>query len=148
MKKLIGIVIFLIPLFAQAKIWTVDNTPGAGADTTSLQGCIDQKASIGDTIILMPSHIGYGSLNVYKKIFIYSRGHSNNNLDKHRSATVSSIYVATSGSNTGAGSVFKGLKITGGININTSNIHIQNCYISGTSYVYSSNALIEGCIFE
>ncbi len=148
MKKFIGLILFLSPFLADAKIWTVDNTPGSGADTTSLQGCIDQKASAGDTIILMPSHIGYGGLNLYKKIFLYSRSHSNNNLDKDRSATLSSVYIATSGGNSGAGSTFKGLRVTGGFNINVNNIHIQNCYIGGTNYIYQSNALIEGCVFE
>lgn len=135
-------------MIGEAKIWTVDNTPGSGADSGSLQGLIDVKASNGDTVILMPSHIGYGSLNLYKRIFLYSRGHSNNNIDRDRSANVSSIYLGLSGGNSSAGSTIKGLRVSGGFNINVSNIHIQNCYIGGSNYVYQSNALIEGCVFE
>lgn len=148
MKKLACIILLILPLIGEAKIWTVDNTPGSGADSSSLQGLIDQKATQGDTIILMPSHINYGSVSLYKKIFLYSRGHSNNNLDKDRSATISSLYFGASGGNSSAGSAVKGVKLTGGFNISVNNIHVQNCYVSGNSYVYQSNALIEGCVFD
>lgn len=150
MKRTILLLFAFLPLFISAKIWTVDNTPGSGADTTSLQGCIDRKASNGDTIILMPSNIGYGSISITtKKLFIYSRGHSNNNLDKDRSATIHSITFSYSGSNTSAGSTLKGVKIVGGLTIYVNNIHIQNCYSSYASSINGgSNNLIEGCVFD
>lgn len=148
MKKLACVILLILPLIGEAKIWTVDNTPGSGADSSSLQGLIEVKASNGDTVILMPSHIGYGSLSLYKRIFLYSRGHSNNNIDRDRTALVSSIYFGNYGSASAAGSTIKGLRISSGLNINVNSIHVQNCYIGGSSYIYQSNALIEGCIFE
>jgi hypothetical protein len=148
MKKCAIFLFVLMPVLVSAKIWTVDNTPGAGADSSSLQGLIDRKASAGDTIIVMPSNIGYGSLTLTRKFFIYSRGHSNNNLDRDRAAVISSLSFTTSGSNSSAGSTVKGLRITGGFTINVNNIHLQNCYTEGSNYVYQSNALIEGCVFD
>jgi len=147
MKKTVWMIFLMLPLLANAKIWTVDNTPGAGADSTSLQGLIDRKASAGDTIIVMPSHISYGNITLTKKLFIYSRGHSNNNLDRDRSATILSLNFTLSGT-TSAGSSVKGLKINTGVTINVNNVHIQNCFIENNVYIFQSNALIEGCVFD
>lgn len=150
MKKCAIILLMLLPFMVSAKIWTVDNTPGAGADSNSLQGLIDRKAASGDTIILMPSNIGYGSISLSnKKIFIYSRGHSNNNLDRDRSATIHSVSFGSSGSSTSAGSTLKGVRIIGGLYIYVNDIHIQNCYVSyATGISGGSNNLIEGCVFD
>lgn len=153
MKKIAILVFILLPGAIFAKIWTVDNMPGSGADSTSLQGLIDKKASAGDTIILMPSNIGYGSLYLTKKLFIYSRGHSNNNLDKDRAAVVATATFTTAGSGgsftTSAGSTLKGVRLTGGFAISVNNIHIQNCYTSYACNINNgSNNIIEGCVFE
>jgi len=148
MKKCAIFLFVLMPVLVSAKIWTVDNTPGAGADSSSLQGLIDRKASAGDTIIVMPSNIGYGTVTLTRKFFIYSRGHSNNNLDRDRAAVISSLNFTTSGINSGAGSTIKGLRITSGFIINVNNVHIQNCYVESQNYIYQSNNLIEGCIID
>lgn len=137
---------------ASAKIWTVDNTPGAGADSSSLQGLIDRKAAAGDTIIVMPSNISYGNITLTRKCFIYSRGHSNNNLDRDRTAYIGWINFTTAGFGgsftTSAGSTIKGLRITDGFQINVNNIHIQNCFIVSQNYIYQSNSVIEGCVID
>lgn len=152
MKRFLITLFVLVPLFAQAKIWTVDNTPGAGADSSSLQGLIDRKAAAGDTIIVMPSNISYGSVTLTRKFFIYSRGHSNNNLDRDRAAYIGNINFTTAGSGgsftTSAGSTIKGLRITAGFTINVNNIHLQNCYIESQNYIYQSNSVIEGCVID
>ncbi|MBU6325200.1 MAG: hypothetical protein KJS92_06900 [Bacteroidetes bacterium] len=140
-------VIFLAPTVASARIWTVDNTPGSGADSSSLQGLIDQKAANGDTIIVMPSTVSYGGINLYKKLFIYSRGHSSNTIDKDRTAMINSIYTSYTGSTSSSGSAIKGLRILGQVSVYSNNIHFQNCFFDATVYLSSSNSLIEGCVF-
>ena len=62
----------LFTFFVQAKIWTVDNSPGAGSDFKTA-ATAHAGASKGDTIIFMPSYGSYGSLNITKKLFIYTR---------------------------------------------------------------------------
>lgn len=152
MKKCAIVLLMLLPFMASAKIWTVDNTPGAGADSSSLQGLIDRKAAAGDTIIVMPSNISYGSVTLTRRFFIYSRGHSNNNLDRDRAATIANINFTTAGSGgsftTSAGSTIKGLRITSGFSISVNNIHIQNCYVESQINISQSNCVIEGCIID
>ena len=108
---------------AEAKIWTVDNTPGSGADSTTIQGVIN-AASANDTIIVMPSITNYADINVSKKLYIYTRGHSSNNLDKDRRVFMSSINIATGGS----GSIIKGLS-SNYLSISGNNVNIQNCLV-------------------
>lgn len=128
-----------------AKIWTVDNTPGSGADSTSLQGMIN-KASAGDTIIVMPSNTSYGGISFNKKLFIYSRSHNNNNLDKDRVVLLTFLTLSSSSPNA-AFSEIKGIFVNGSISISTDNVRISNCKFNAIS-IYGSNNLIDGCIID
>jgi hypothetical protein len=126
---------------SEAKIWTVDNTPGSGADSTSVQGVIN-VASANDTIIIMPSITNYADISVTKKLYIYTRGHSSNNLDKDRRVYMSSINIATGGS----GSIIKGLS-SSYFYISGNNVNVQNCLAYVFLYIYSNNNVILGCVF-
>jgi hypothetical protein len=81
-EKLI-ILLFILPVFAFAKVHTVDNTPGNGAMFNSLQTAIS-SASSGDTIIVMRSIDSYGSISIKKKLFLYSDGHHHPSIFKDR----------------------------------------------------------------
>lgn len=128
---------------SDAKIWTVDNTPGSGADSTTIQGVIN-VANANDTIIVMPSITNYTDITVTKKLYIYTRGHSSNNIDKDRRVYLSSINITTGGS----GSVIKGL-MSYYVYFSGSNINFQNCMVLGSFTIYnnSNNNVVLGCVF-
>lgn len=127
---------------ADAKIWTVDNTPGSGADSFSIQGVMN-IATAGDTIIVMPSITTYSDVTFNKRMVIYTRGHSSNNLDKDRRVFISSFNMTANGN----GSTVKGL-IVDYFYISGSNITVQNCYVSNFVNVGGSNNVILGCVFS
>lgn len=131
--------VFIMPFLSTARVWTVDNSPGAGADTTSLPGCIFMAAA-GDTIIVMPSYQDYGNITITKKLFIYSRGHSSNNLDKDKRATITNITISASSTE----SVIKGFFIRVGFIILGHNTTISGCSINSESYIDGNNNLIQG----
>lgn len=134
--------LLLISFTAQAKIWTVDNSPGAGPDHTNLQTCIN-TANSGDTIIVMPSYTNYGGVILSKKVFLYSRGHSNNLLDKDKRAAVSHVTFNT-GSNQ---STVMGLLVTGYLLIYSHNNVIRNNWVQGSSSLIGNNNLLQGNVF-
>lgn len=126
---------------ADAKIWTVDNTPGAGADSTFLQGVIN-IASVGDTIIVMPSITAYGNISTSKKLYIYTRGHSSNNLDKDRRVYIPSVNLTTGS----VGFTIKGISMDY-LYLNSNNITVQNCQVNIGVYVYGNNNVLLGSVF-
>lgn len=134
--------LFLTSISLQARVWTVDNSPGAGADHTGLQACINAAGS-GDTIIVMPSYTNYGNISLSKRIFLYSRGHSNNLLDKDKRANLSSITFNSGSDQT----TVMGLLVTGYLLIYSHNNVIRNNWIQGSSTLNGNNNLLQGNVF-
>lgn len=145
MKNTTQFILTLVFIFsisnANAKVWTVDNTPGAGADTNSLPGMIF-KASAGDTIIVMPSLTLYSGFTLSKKMHIYTRGFTSNSIDKDKSVEIGGVSINYNVS----GCVLRGLKFSG-ITIYGDNNLVENCYVPSL-YCAGSNNLIIGCVFE
>lgn len=138
MRIIIFLSLFLSMMELQSKIITVDNTPGAGANYSSLSNAIT-AASAGDTIILMPSYTSYGSISLSKRLLIYSRGYSNNNLSKDQRAEISSATFNPGSEN----SVIKGLYMSSNAIISTDRITLQNNYINGI-LIGGGNNIIQG----
>ncbi len=134
----------LLPFIGKAKTWSVDNTPGSKADSFSLQGIIN-IASTGDTIVVMPSYLSYSSININKKLFIYSQGFSahlnNQNPDKR---PILSTTTVASGVN---GVILAGLIFEERLYFNGSSGKILNNHLRGTVYIQGSSNLIEGNLF-
>ena len=72
----LSFVLLCVSIFisSSAKLWTVDNSAFSKADTTSIQAAINIAAA-GDSIVIMPSLLSYGSSTLSKKLFIYSASH-------------------------------------------------------------------------
>jgi hypothetical protein len=143
-RNLFVTICILLPLIGSAKIWSVDNTPASKADSFSLQGIIN-IASAGDTIILMPSYASYSSINVNKKLFIYSHGFSahlkNQNPDKR---PILSTTTVASGVN---GVVLAGLIFEERLYFNGNSGKILNNHFRGSVYIQGSQNLLEGNLF-
>gem|GEM_PF-1445625 len=145
--KMLKVSLFLFCLLASAqhadaKIWTVDNTPGSGADSFSIQGIMN-IATPGDTIIVMPSLTTYSDITSNKRMVVYTRGHSSNNLDKDRRVYINSVNITTSGN----GFILKGL-IIDNFYISGSNVTVQNCLVGNFINMGGSNNVIFGCVFN
>ena len=93
--------LFCIP-FCYAAVFVVDNIPGNGAQYTTVTAAIS-AASAGDTIMIQPSPISYGSFTLSKHLVFIGPGHfaGTNN------ASFNTIILANGSSNT----VLTGLKI-------------------------------------
>ncbi|TNE78644.1 MAG: hypothetical protein EP332_13615 [Bacteroidetes bacterium] len=145
MKKCFLFLALFLPFLASATIWTVDNTPGSGAQCTTLFAAQD-SASNGDTILVMPSYSVYASLTVTKKLFIYSRGHSSNTIDKDKRAQVSGFTFNANADS----SVIAGLFISGQVSISSVSgnraraIRIINNQITAGIYLDGDENLIQG----
>lgn len=145
MKKLFPL-FFILPVFAFAKIHTVDNTPGNGAMFNSLQTAISQ-ASSGDTLIVMRSVNTYGSITLKKKLIIYSDGHHHATIFKDRNALLEGL-VIESGSD---GSSLSGFYIKNTtVTIGAKNISLRSNFFDFSRLVFQTggdNSIIEGNIF-
>lgn len=133
--------------FVKAKVYTVDNTPGSGPDFTSLSAAFS-GASAGDTLIVMPSATSYGSaLTLSKKLFIYSRGHSNARIDSDLFARLDNQITLAS---TASGSVIMGLRLPHVHMLGAANCRLKyNLFGGGLRFSGgSNNNLVEGNIFS
>ena len=143
-RNLFLILCVLLPFIGKAKTWSVDNTFGAKADSFSLQGVIN-IASAGDTIIVMPSYTSYSSINISKKLFIYSQGFSahlnNQNPDKRPILSTTTVASGVSGV------ILAGLIFEERLYFNGSSGKILNNHLRGTVYIQGSNNVIEGNLF-
>lgn len=127
----------VITLQAQTT-WTVDNTPGVGAQFTDVQSAIN-AASDGDTIYVQQSTTAYVStaidrnLRVNKSLTLIGRSSS----DQFYFTQIGTLIFEDGSSN----SVLRGFNVTGsGIliqsdnnNINLNNYRIEDNYINGIS---------------
>jgi len=152
MKTIFSIVFFLL-IFSgtQAKVWRVNSTPGIDAPFKTAQQAHDSVAVVaGDTLYFESSGIGYGSLNMTKRLTLISTGwflSENQGLQYHvQPALLNFISVQASA----AGSVFH-------CNVNTINLQagangcrIERCYFDygGTDLTVSSsnNVIIQNFI--
>ncbi len=145
MKKIFLFLVFL-PILSQAKIHTVDNTPGNGAMFSNLQTAIS-TASSGDTIIVMRSLDSYGSISIKKKLFIYSDGHHHASIFKDRKAKIEGLSIE-SGSDGSSLSGFYVLNTTA--TISAKNIALRSNFFDFSRLVFQSggdNNTIEGNVF-
>jgi hypothetical protein len=128
---------------------TVDNTPGAGAQFTSIQAAIN-AASNGDTIYVQQSVTPYAGFSLNKQLILVGRGQ---NIDLFITNITFPPVTLTLGSD---GSIIKGFRLSG-LNTNSSivnaginNITIQDCEInsvdvgSGSLTNSFNNWLFEG----
>lgn len=138
-------ILLLLPAIGHARVWTVDNSAGARADSASLQGVIN-AASSGDTIILMPSFLGYGSINITKKLLLYSEGFSahlqNGNPDKLPILSTTTVQSGVSGL------VMAGLVFAERLYLNGSTHKMLCNQFRGSVYNSSSQTLFEGNLFS
>lgn len=142
MRKVLAILIlcFAASFFAEAKIWRVNNNPGASANFTTAQAAHD-GASNGDTLIIEPSLSSYGNLALTKRLVVLGSGYFLNEYPtkqlKGESSLLSGVTFddAYNTNNTlkstSAGSVLSGLEIQAGITITVSNVNINRCYSGG-----------------
>jgi hypothetical protein len=145
-KKSLWILLFLFSAnHLWAKVWTVDNNFGVKADSTSLQGVIN-VASVGDTIIVMPSLLNYGTINITKKLFIYSQGFSTyiktDNLDKLPILSTTTINTNVSGLKL-AGLIFSERVY---INCDSSELFCND--FRGSVYLGNHHNLLQGNLFS
>ena len=139
-KKILLYILISLPFSMFAKLWTVDNSPGAGADFTSVKTAHD-AASSGDSIVVMPSFTMYDAVNINKKLFIYSRGHSSNTIDKDKRAIINTVVVYKDSV------TLQGLYIWGGVGLYANNIKFQNNF-TGSIMISGNNNLIQGNVFN
>ena len=143
---IVGTLILLLSITANAKIWRVNNNPGIDADFTTAQAAHD-GASVGDTLFFEGSMENYGELIVSKKLIIIGPGYF---LEKNENTQVSklSAYLEHTSFMTGSDySIITGMYILENYNINvlTDNITITRCkfgYIAIASDTKSANSTI------
>ena len=144
----LSILLFILPVFAFAKVHTVDNTPGNGAMFTSLQTAIS-SASSGDTIIVMRSIDGYGSTSIQKKLFLYSDGHHHPSIFKDRRVLISGLSLGSGSDN----SIISGFYFSNTtVSIGAKNIQLNCNFFNAAPIVFagggvSGNCTLEGNIF-
>lgn len=122
-------VLFISALFASssfATIWRVDSNPGnTGADFTTLQSA-HNGAVAGDTLYVVGSSIGYGALNLTKRLVVIGPGYflaqNPQTQANTASAKISSTLTFSSGSQ---GSFLSGFDIDGQCFVNASNITLK-----------------------
>jgi hypothetical protein len=152
----IGIFILLcLSANLYSRVWRVNNRPNISADFKTLQGAIDSSYVLaGDTIYLEASTNSYGFISCNKKIIIIGTGYFLNQLPQTQAWTVASSIAGDCGHwaiTFGPGS--QGSKLIGvtvasmcsfGIQIRTSNICIQRCYVTESIGLFDSvnNTLI------
>lgn len=128
-----------LPFATMGKVWTVDNSPNAAADTSSLQGA-QNAASSGDTIIVMPSFTSYGAVTFTKKLLVYSSCHQPDFIQKDKRATLSTITI-----NTGVtGLILAGFYINERVYLNGNQCKIISNELNVGIFIQGSNNLVEG----
>ncbi|MBX7151986.1 hypothetical protein K1X84_10125 [bacterium] len=133
----IGLV--LLSFSAQAKVWTVDNRPGANFTTLS---AAHSGASSGDTILIAGSGTPYAGITFTKKLFIFGPGFflgQNTGLQADTNAASVGQCTFNAGSQ---GTVVMGIRFTGTLYINTDKISVKRCFVEENSqaaiYIYSN----------
>jgi hypothetical protein len=114
--------VIFISHFALAKVWTVDNHPGANFTTFA---AAQTAATNGDTILIAGSISPYLVFSFTKKLYVFGPGYFlNENLNLQ--ANPNSAKVPGANFNAGSGgSVVMGLYFTGTVTISTSNITLR-----------------------
>lgn len=136
MKKLATLVIIsLISLSTQAKIYRLNNNAGAAARFTSAQTAHDSCAA-GDTIYAEGTPNTYGTLNITKKITIIGPGYYLAQNPQTQATLVSALFQTINCNSGSAGTLLTGLDV-GVINISDNNIVLKRNRMWG----YSSYAL-------
>lgn len=121
--------LFLLPTAVLATVHTVCNTPGSIAQYADAQAAID-AAEAGDTIYLMASPTGYGTLSVNKQLTVIGAG-----TWLAENAPQNGPYAQADWIDLGefsGGSTFLGLRINNAIrtmNVVTANITIRHCIV-------------------
>jgi hypothetical protein len=155
MRKLLLIIsaLFFGALHAQT-IHTVDNSPGSGADFTTIADAID-AANTGDTIFIHPSSTSYGDVSVTKQLHFVSMGHTPQ-YTQGMAAQLGNITlnVGATGAN---GITFSGLRF-GQMSISNNNqsyndLEITNCFftkltIGSQGPGTRNNWVIAGCVIQ
>ena len=155
MKKILSLLIAQ-SLFVSADTLYVDNDTSHPADFRTLVAAHD-AASDGDVIILAPSSNSYDGLVVTKKITIKGNGFGGdappNLLGSPVVATVAGLITlgGTADENeylSAQGAVLESLRITNGVNVNSSSCFLKRCWINRLSVVLGPGLTIEGCLFD
>ncbi|MEI8204480.1 MAG: hypothetical protein WCH34_15775 [Bacteroidota bacterium] len=153
MKKLFFfLMIALMAMNANAKVWRLNNNPGISADFNNWAAAY-AAASAGDTIYIEGSLSSYGNITLNKPLIIIGAGYfldQNLNTQKYPyyASIVNYVYV-----NIGSeGSYISGLTFNNDIQIYCQNISIVRNYFPSSSINFSqSNTIIKqnyitGCI--
>ena len=149
MRYLMLLVGWATGALAEAAVLIVDNTPGAGAPYTTLQGAIN-AASAGDTIMVQPSATSYGGVSINKKLTLIGPGHYP---EPRNNATVGVITLTTGSS----GTTITGLQLQAASCATNNVVHdlriLRNHFfyqspLRGSNMGNSSNGwLVEGNVF-
>lgn len=133
MKFLLLLLAISVTYTLSADIIVVDNTPGTGAPYTTLQSAIN-AASAGDTIMIQPSAISYGNVNVNKSLTLLGPGFYE---QTGKNATVGTITLQTGSSNTTITGLSLG-GIEGGLFHLVDSVTISRNYFFGSHFVRST----------
>lgn len=171
----VGMVMLLLSSqLVQAKVWRVNNNPGAAANFSLLSDAMSSSSvTAGDTIYLEPSATSYPGTNFTKRLVLIGPGYllsgndGNPGLQYNPNSATITLYVDS----TASGSKFYGLTLTANmdagaddllferclVNFNTwssgrlmNNLKINKCIVNGFrigSYV-TENMEITNCIVE
>ncbi|CAN5498624.1 hypothetical protein BH23BAC1_BH23BAC1_24780 [soil metagenome] len=154
MKKLYFLSLLCILIVnVQAKVITVDNNEGAGADFSTLSEAIG-SASNGDSIYVQASSKDYGNVTLAKKIFLIGPGH----YPESTGSIPASLLVITlqNGSSGSLITGFQAQRIECSVWNTVEDIIIENNYFSVSWYMISGpfgdsadgdNWIIRGNIF-
>jgi hypothetical protein len=133
--------LIFICLFAQAKIWRVNNNASANADFTTATDA-HNGAQAGDTLHFESSNISYGNITLTKKLILIGLGHFLSANPGLQSTPVASR-LATISLNAGAeGSVI--CVASENISVNVSNITIFRTQVANLT-IGGSNTLVINC---
>ncbi|WP_405294932.1 hypothetical protein [Algibacter sp. Ld11] len=145
LSLLVTALLFVYQVNAQ-NILTVDNSEGANAQYSSLQGAIS-AASDGDTIYVHASITNYGEIVINKKLTLIGFGHS----DPDKRTYITNANFSSNSSN----SKLSGFYVTSNVFSSSpnqlSNLSIENNFISSILYFGNAgadNVIIRGNIIN
>jgi hypothetical protein len=153
MKKVSSLfALSMFALFANATVWTVDKTPGAGAQFVEINSAISASAN-GDTLLVHSCQYSYGGATVDKSLTIIGPGHYPT-VSGNLPASVANFLLV----NGGSGTLIEGFVIgtlEAPVFNQVHNITIRNNYFSGSTalagpygdFSGADNWLIEGNVF-
>lgn len=138
------IALFGLSNISTAKVWRINNNPGADADFTSPQTAVnDASVMPGDTLHLESSATSYGALNLTKKLVLlgpgYFLGSGATENDSLQAITTSAKFSSLSFSAGSDSSIAKGLVITSLTVANgANNIYFSRNYVTSATFLYGS----------